>query len=364
MTNTAAAQRSIEKRLASLSLKCHQKLPDPPNILFINQLKKTGLSIFKPVLDVGYFTWLPYGPYLGLPFVLSAEQITDKIEYDGKPKRLIDVKSLKDDFPIPFHSLEPQKIDNRFPYSRYEIAGLHVASQHRGVEMDEIHFCFGGSTLELLARREVTDPNQKYYVTRVPHSNAIIIINGKEYTADRSHFGYQFERLMTGGRMEDKDDLQFSEHMQVMMIGPYRVLFQAECDALYKEAPVEIKSSHPKYWGTKVMFQMISSGSPYLCQGIKFRGKLSKVNLIPLEAVAKAAFVEEDITVLEQNIIDNMTDLQIKMSNAEEGASYSVSFQNQKIHLELAKTRRAAVLPPIEIVRELTHVFDPSRLVW
>ena len=67
--------------------------------------------------------------------------------------------------------------------------------------------------------------------------------------------------------------------MHTMKIGKrWTVLFCAEVDAKDDDgSPVEVKASNPHYWGTKVMFQMISSGSSRLCHGEKSRGALTRV---------------------------------------------------------------------------------------
>ena len=50
--------------------------------------------------------------------------------------------------------------------------------------------------------------------------------------------------------------------IQIMRIGDFKVLVDTEVNAIdYQDQPVEIKQGTPKYFGTKLMFQMISSGS-------------------------------------------------------------------------------------------------------
>ena len=100
---------------------------------------------------------------------------------------------------------------------------------------------------------------------------------------------------MTGHAMEDSSsDTAVVEHMHEMNVGSYRVFFRAETDAKTAigrndTTPVEIKASNPRYWGTKVMFQMISSGSTVLCHGRKSRGSLASVELRSLADVASEA---------------------------------------------------------------------------
>ena len=50
--------------------------------------------------------------------------------------------------------------------------------------------------------------------------------------------------------------------IQIMRIGDFKVLVDTEVDAIdYEDQPVEIKAGSPKCFKTKLMFQMISSGS-------------------------------------------------------------------------------------------------------
>ena len=53
--------------------------------------------------------------------------------------------------------------------------------------------------------------------------------------------------------------------IQIMRIGDFKVLVDTEVDAIDDlNQPVEIKQGNPKYFGTKLMFQMISSGSRFV----------------------------------------------------------------------------------------------------
>jgi len=85
--------------------------------------------------------------------------------------------------------------------------------------------------------------------------------------------GYQFERLVTtegnlsskadcNKAMEKRCDGSAIFHLQTMKFGPFTALVETEIDAVDENSSlVEIKSGNPKYFGTKLMFQMMSSGS-------------------------------------------------------------------------------------------------------
>ena len=65
--------------------------------------------------------------------------------------------------------------------------------------------------------------------------------------------------------MRAQDDGTTYHRIQIMRIGDFKVLVDTVVDAIdYQDQPVEIKQGNPKYFGTKLMFQMISSGSRFV----------------------------------------------------------------------------------------------------
>ena len=169
--------------------------------------------------------------------------------------------------------------------------------------------------------------------------------------------GFQFERLMTGKPMEgeDSDVHSFVEHMHVMNVGTYRVCFRAEVDAVDEMDgdPVEIKASNPHHWGTKVMFQMISSGSTRLCNGEKSRGRVTGIRMQSLHEVSRTALAGRRVTSLEDSILQGMKSLRSEMNDALPEEVFRISFSNRKLHLIPVQGRSGDILPPADIVREL-----------
>ena len=252
--------------------------------------------------------------------------------------------------PFAFRNLPVEEHANKFPYGRYEIASLYVASKFRCVDLDLVDFAFGGSALEIFARMEATDT---YMVTRVHNTNTILVAKCKDYVKNYADLGFQFERLVTGESVTDKAEVEFVEHLQLMQVGTHRVLFGAETDALLDGEPAEVKASNPYHWGTKVMFQMISSGSPMLCHGVKSRGSLTSVNLIELSQVARDAFKVQSRSVLEANILSCMASLKNQMEKAKDGELYKIAFSGGSLRLLPSTTRSAVLLPPPPIVKDL-----------
>ena len=93
------------------------------------------------------------------------------------------------------------------------------------------------------------------------------------YNKDFNDSGMQFERLVTSEEpLESKADCHRAmrqsadgshiNYLQTMKIGQFTALVDAEIDAIEEDGSlVEIKSRNPKYFETKLMFQMMSSGS-------------------------------------------------------------------------------------------------------
>lgn len=96
---------------------------------FVDELARTEFSIFDSVADLGYFSWKPNNSnYKALSSIKSKEEILCQgLEL---PKR--------------FESPVPRTHDNKFPYGQTDIACLHVASRHCGVDLYEWTFALEG----------------------------------------------------------------------------------------------------------------------------------------------------------------------------------------------------------------------------
>lgn len=133
------------------------------------------------------------------------------------------------------------------------------------------------------------DANDPFIVSRIPGTKCILIAKKKAYIKNLADAGFQFERYVTGGSMLDTSgNPKHVEHIHTMKVGQKNILFRAEVDAADADGSlVEVKASNPRYWGTKVMFQMISSGSSKLCHGEKSRGVLTRITLKSLSRVSE-----------------------------------------------------------------------------
>ena len=249
---------------------------------------------------------------------------------------------------------------NTFPNSCYEVASLHVASHHRGNPSNHtdktsdtndqtiihVDFCFGGSTMEFLSRKLTGKNVGPYHACMIPGTTTVLVAKRKSYQTNLSDVGFQFERFVTASQApQSLSNVQINEHMQLMRVGNFHVFFTAEADAIRTINndtqtdhpssdttsstvtdihPVEIKALQPKQWGTKVMLQMISSGSPVLCHGSHQRGFFNNVELHSLSTVSSRALERRSVTQLESSILDGMRQLQDVMMEAQGNADEDV----------------------------------------
>lgn len=149
----------------------------------------------------------------------------------------------------------------------------------------------------------------------------------------------------------DTVDFSTVEHMHTMKIGKRTVLFCAEVDAKDDDgSPVEVIASNPHYWGTKVMFQMISSGSSKLCHGEKSRGALTRVTLKSISRVSKDALEYANVSLLRKNILQGMEAI---LSQLRDDEPYRVNFSGGLLKLLPASARVFTLFPPDDIVAHL-----------
>jgi hypothetical protein len=325
------------------------------------ELQATHFTIFDNIIDLGYFGWRPTtGNSTQVKYhkiqQATAAKIKSHIDLDGQPDALANIAEIQQQLPIDFCSPPPQKHTNKFPFEVPHIASLHVVATYRrdAVDLAALDFVFGGSTLQMLATSKI-DRSTTYVACMVPHTNAIIVKKHKVYSQDYADLGFQFERLVTGKGLADQHNPMAVEHLQVIQMRGFRVLFSAETDAVDEtDSVVEIKASNPKMWGTKTMFQMISSGSTNICIGTKSQGTLTRVVVKSLRDVAKTAVKSPRITaILEETILGNMTAIQEGMKDYEPGAVVKIQFHGADKILELAPVRGVDLLPAHGVIEEL-----------
>ena len=386
------------------------------DIDFAKELEKSTFEIFEPIMDLGFFSWRPNvgtpiqpfaddnRQYLDIGSIESPTAVTARIDLDGMPHKLVNLKRLQ--VPKRFRSgLPSNKYVNKFPYGQIEIACIYVAAKHRGLDLTDVDFVFGGSTLDLLASQTAVRENDDklmsmerhtpYFATRIPcgsgdggsRQGPILVCKQKEYVQDVCHECLQFERYVTGqditGGIGD-ELLDFVEHIHLMKVGPYKVLFHSEIDAMItnnkngRTSLVEVKMSNIIFQKTRGLFQMISSGSSALCLGERGYGGRNKMNRVmsidlkSLSDVARATLDRPkrkrgsgtDVTMLERNIIHGMKVLKSEFSDEVKGDGVNddhhdggnqirrIYFEDRRLKLDPVD-EEVSLLPPKNIIESL-----------
>ena len=306
-----------------------EKLPQlpAPAKRYAEELEKTGFTIFKPISDLGFYEWKPdlkdHSPFNKI----SADEIKRQLDAKGKPAALVDTRKIR--LPFAFSNLPPQIYENRYPLTHYEIAGIHVATQIRGLQLNDIDFVFGGSTLSMLANKN--ESRKVYLATKIPGASVGLVVKDDNYDLDLAAPGFQFERLVTGKSIAERSEPAFTEHMHVMQVGDFKVLFIAEVDAMKDGEPVEVITSNSYFWDIKTCLQCVSSGSPALCHGDKYRGKIQarKGKLESISMKNLSTLYEEESEKLkkaEREIVRALGDLKQELDNSDHSGDYEIAF--------------------------------------
>ena len=324
-----------------------------PNQKLLNALDVAGFSNLQCVADLGYVGWRP--PTNGMRYTKLAKATAAKIQAytvsNETPGEVVNETSIA--LPLTFStSIPKQMVALKFPYGQIAVAPLYHAFQQ--IDKASISFYFGCSALHVLGRQATSRSRAPYLATKVPGTNIIMLHYFLDFGQDYSVPGFQFERLMLGKKTTDRHELGFTEHVQVMDIGGHRVLMTAEVDGMDTDGnPVEIKLIKKGRGGSKVVFQMIGSGSLTLIRGKNDKGVLNSVESIGLETIAQSLATSNDVSLLEANIIRGMETLKQFDRNGyfEGGKVYKVKF-SPKMELHLINGQNP-LLPPASVLKEL-----------
>lgn len=212
--------------------------------------------------------------------------------------------------PVTFGQLAPQKVLNMFPVDNGAIVPLYVAKQ-RGVDLESVDFLLGGSVLNVFANKEV------------------------ERQGDGADLKYLVQKC---------------RHLHLMLIAGYTVLFSAEVDAVDDAGvPVEIKSGNPRWFGMKVMFQMLSSSARTLVMADRRGPQLQRIQRKTFEDMVG----EHPMTRLRDAnnaIVEALIELKHSPIVTDEDP---VEVDFERGQMVLKPCHRADLLPSAEVVKEL-----------
>lgn len=287
---------NTEKRDIATRIRNHHKLPQsydssplPPPNQELKQLLHNAKLPLRPISDLGYYGWIPivtggqYNDQTNLTTTLvaatiplsnvTANDIRQNIDLSMTPKIPCDLdrfqESLPRDFSEHFNS-SSMTFPNKYPYGQTSIASLYAAKQ-KGVFLQNVNFMFGSYTLYHLAYG-CLDGNEKSVVARVPGTNIVLMTRYKEYMQHLGSKGHDFERMIIDGDDAINNNLDSVVHLQLMQLGSSKILFAGEVDAMDPSSgnPIEIKFGGMAKRAVRILFQMISSGSLSLIQGLAF----------------------------------------------------------------------------------------------
>lgn len=284
---------------------------------------------FQNLISCGFISWDMNGVRKPLKNA-SCSDILDRLGTEHPPK--IQVPDTTEVF---FQDLRPQRLRIKdFPSQPGHTPVISSLTQ-LNIDMKDIDFIFGGSTLNMLATRSI-DKDTEYIAQRIT-DGPLVITKLKDYVQNFSNIGFQFEKFVTGRSMLEPDRKIRTESVHIMNVNGYKILFAAECDAVDENhAPVEIKTQTNA--GTKLMWQLISSNSSKVIYGHVSRGKI-----IDITSMSISEIIDKNRGKLDSHVTNINTALE-KLAGA--NGNFAISF-----------VKNETVLTPCD-----KHTFAPSAL--
>lgn len=256
--------------------------------------------------------------------------------------------------------------EKKFPFDDTLLLGLKVARDElnkRKWKMT-IDFVVGGSFLDALTS---TKNNHTHVGYRVPGTETIMISKMKNYSVYPHKKGLQFERMLTGGNVFNKNSYS---HMQLVTINSCNVLFVAETDGVDSQGyPMEIKLGVSSGWNQsfqlRTILQMISNGSNKLVYGVTDENGLSlnSVTHKTLDELIKDNITDEQKNDMVQKIIQGLTKLHwmIESDNVYDvKLNDPTSHTTSKISVDLNENLQ--ILPPPSVVLSFLYNVSPKLL--
>eukprot|EP00927_Polykrikos_kofoidii_P046251 TRINITY_DN40467_c0_g1_i1.p1 TRINITY_DN40467_c0_g1~~TRINITY_DN40467_c0_g1_i1.p1 ORF type:complete len:360 (+),score=54.58 TRINITY_DN40467_c0_g1_i1:36-1115(+) len=313
---------------------------------------------------------------------VTAKDVLDRLKPEQqKPARicepwLLRAMRLKDSSKLP-----PQIVQNWFPHDPGYIVPLYAAVKHKGLRLADIDFVIGGSILEMLAKAAVdnrvfqvghgavsTEDDKKLVCQRMPRvpGNAetawgkggygvdgpIFVCKSTHYEQNFADLGFQFERYVTGQNPFGPHKISNKMYsLRLLKIGGFRILCCADVDARDFEGDetVEIKAGNPQYFGTKVMFQMLSNGAQKLVHANR-RG-LSLLNVVEWSFDDVVAEHRHKLPELMDCVVENLNAIARSDEVTDRGV-VEILFDSCG-DIEFAPCPSRQILPPAAVVRQL-----------
>ena len=388
-------RRMVSSNDHAMDTDIHKDLP-PPDHGLLKALQGLGLDNYiVPLSDLGYFSL----PKTTIPSDIveitnddddtssphSSPIITDikqNIDLNKKPPVVTPthIRATNVCLPRPFSFAKntvPPVVAPSSSLVHYrfwsKLAALYVAVTARKLNLEkDIEFLFGGSVLYFFATGKLRDdvPNEKEtcLMTKIPGTEVVVIHRHKIYTTNSNSIGSQLERIVCGGGIED--DIN---HLHLVEIAGMKVLMSSEIDAVFSpdetthNIPLEIKSvRYTTNYNRQeaILFQMISSASQYICEGLTKWDDNRRPTLCNLRirslldySVRPNKLSRRKLRQHGENIRESVAGLQTLCRVMKEGEVYELNYDQETegnlTMIPSATITIANLFPTKEVVQEL-----------
>ena len=147
-------------------------------------LQSHGFALFGEIVDYGFFSWTPRGPYRQLHQV-TADEMRASVHVGALPPQMRPLAELQAECPITLKPITTQagknkknnqknnhnsttNTRNEYPYNSSFLVPLYVATVHYHIRPADIDFLFGGSLLYTLATGKIENNQTEYWAQQVP----------------------------------------------------------------------------------------------------------------------------------------------------------------------------------------------------
>ena len=327
--------------------------------------RKSEFKIFKQTIPYGHFTWNDQSirhleaKKVNLTDLMKCVSENDKIPIIDIDRAL---KLVKDKGPLEFLGTgEECSFTKKDCVKGVPSALVLRIAQKKGLDLNDLDFVFGGSTLGVLAERHLPPKSwndKELAIFIVQRIRGIISVRKfPNYTWRVNAIGAQFETLMIDGQFDSEDNPNRHENITLLNIADaelqnkFSVLCFAEIDGHVMDLPehnitpdsikspqiCEMKVVNLKYSACELPLQMISNNSTILLHGEKQKtGKkffLADIKKYDREVII-GRYHSESIKARENNILYCLKQLKNHSKNLKENKVYLLSFNNEELQIK------------------------------
>mmetsp|Transcript_29903 Transcript_29903/g.86977 ORF Transcript_29903/g.86977 Transcript_29903/m.86977 type:complete len:369 (-) Transcript_29903:246-1352(-) len=279
---------------------------------------------FKLVADLGFFSWYPIcsaaEPHMQrvCNSDLGFEELRRGLGVEegppcgwrlpeAFPARLVDIKELRSRLPLGLFGSTPSGSDTRLPHVPPPVGALFAASKSH--DLSRIDFFIGESVLYTLATGALHGRGYSVQAWR----DIILIFPSHDHIVHRDK---EYERLLTTvENAAPRGEARHTQHLQILGIGKYNVLVEAEVSALDENRrPVELGTVVRPNW-EQTIFRMVSAGATEFFHGVTERNALKEIHEYNLHHLL-GMFSGAERTALATNITGALKSIRKKVGKA------------------------------------------------